>query len=352
MVNEKEKSLIRSKGTIISLADILAKEGAGFVPGGATMYDLAKLLAQHVKAYLKDRTEERLLNFHHELLSGIPSEDQTKFLEQEFSIDSYYSLLNHALQDEEEQKVDVYAKIFKGLQLGLISNEYRLHLIRGIRELKYSDFEFMRRIYINEKYEFKHPGNRINQVKALTVTRDPVKSYSIQTLIRFGFLSESDDKKPPWPTNLLNILVEFLYNPQDLLDEALKKKAEIAKVETFWVFFVCDFIGKDQGVLSQIDKHLGREKIKYIIAFPKQKTFVIKLTPIVALCFGPNGAPIDLVKSLVDIDKKMIIQLIMPGADTDNLLPNKETFDLSTKDEKEIKRLVTFVKNEIEKNFQ
>ena len=134
----------------------------------------------------------------------------------EFFIEDYYSILNHILQDEEDAKIQIYAKIFKGIILDLIPLEYKIHIIKSARELKFSDFELMRRLYINDKYEFKVPGNRTKQIKQLTNTNDPMESHSIQSLIRLGFLLDKDGNDPPWPSKLLKMLVELLYDEKEL----------------------------------------------------------------------------------------------------------------------------------------
>jgi hypothetical protein len=203
MNDEKHRSIERSKKTAVSLSDIMAKEGAGLlIPGGSLAYGAIKTLVKHVRQWRTDKVEDRLFDFHEKMLRGLSGKQKEEFINKEFSIEEYYALLNHVLQDEEDDKTDVYAIIFKALQFGLIPQKYRNHVVRCCRELKYGDFELMRFIYINDKYEYEGPGDRVQQIKLLTASNDPLKAYGIQTLYRLGCLSEIDKNKPLWPTEL------------------------------------------------------------------------------------------------------------------------------------------------------
>lgn len=215
MNKEIEQSLSRSKKSLFKFGDFVAETAASSVPGGAPAFKLSKILVEHAHQFYKDRREQRLIDFHGKVL-----EEDVKYWDsikdKEFSIDEYYSLLNNVIQDEEDSKIEIYAKIFRLIILDKIPEKYRAHIIKSSRELKYLDFELMRIIYINEKYEFRAPGNITIQVRNITQPKAPLETYSIQTLIRFGYLSEGVDNKPPWPTELLKKIVECLYEENDL----------------------------------------------------------------------------------------------------------------------------------------
>lgn len=216
MSGDKERSIARSKRSAVNLVDFLAEGAVGLLPGGVPVYKVGKILWEHAGKFISDRREKRLEEFHRKALSEGDCSYWEEIKEKEFSIDEYYSLLNFVVQDEEEQKVDFYAKLFRLVLLGKIPEEYRTHIIRSARELKFSDIELLRQLYINDKYEFEGPGNRIRQIAELTQPNDPRQLYSIQTLIRFGYLSDKDGTKPPWPTKLLKLLVENLFEESAL----------------------------------------------------------------------------------------------------------------------------------------
>ncbi len=69
----------------------------------------------------------------------------------------------------------------------------------------------MRKLYVVEKQD--QPRNKIRDV---TKPENPIEMFSIQTLIRYGLLRDSEGTMPPWPTDLLKQLLEILYNKNEL----------------------------------------------------------------------------------------------------------------------------------------
>lgn len=344
MAKDKKKSLSRTKRSSISLFDILGAESvSALVPGGGVIYKLSKTLLLHTKKWWEDRRDNRMQDFHKKLLLGIPKNEVDDFLCKKFSIDDYYSLLTHVVQDEENEKTDIYVKIFQALILDLIPIEYKRHIIKSTKDLKFSDFELMRLLYINEKYEFKAPGNKVNQIKSLTNLQDPMRIYSIQTLIRLGYLFDKDGTKPPWPSDLLKFLVELLYEEDALIPEAIGKKEKLSAFERIKIFIACDDIGSFGSVLSNLGDYLFQNKIKNVIAKPSRKSLPLMLAPIIAVCISPNSNPMENINKFLDVNKKCIIQVLLPGATKENLpLEGTKVFDLSF-DERELKRLVKFI---------
>ncbi len=214
---KKEKSIARTKKSTIRLIDAATDAGLSLVPGGAGIYKFGKILVQHALGFYHDRRDERLANFHEKLLENVSTEEKDKIFNTEFSVEDYYSILNQLIHDEEDEKVAIYAKVFQAILLGLIPDDFKIHILKSIRELKYSDFDLMRRIYINEKYEFVAPGNKRSQISRITRPKKPIELHSIQTLIRHGYLYEKDGTKPPWPTELNKFLAEYYTKKSSLL---------------------------------------------------------------------------------------------------------------------------------------
>ncbi|MBI3895235.1 MAG: hypothetical protein HY313_04835 [Acidobacteria bacterium] len=216
MNSDERHSITRSKRSALKLTDFLVGEAAGSFPGGSSLYKVSKVLFDHAKEFIKDRGEKRLKEFHRRIFSEEDRNSWEEIKDKEFSIDEYYSLLNCVVQDEEEQKVIFYAKLFRLLLAGKVPEKYRAHIIRSAREIKYSDLELLRQIYMNEKYECGAPGDRQKQIRKITEPHNSLDQYSIQTLIRFGYLSQKNGTKPPWPTDLLKLLVENLFEESEL----------------------------------------------------------------------------------------------------------------------------------------
>jgi hypothetical protein len=220
-----KKSLLRSKKSIVTLTDVLGKEVLGsLVPGSNLIYEVGKILFQHGKNFYHDHKEERINSFHHALLENTKDEDLKKFLEKPLSLEDYYTFLSNAVLDDEESKVAVYSKMFKALVHGIVPQEYKLHFIKSARELTYSDIELMHKLYI----EYKDKGVIFAEFKKVIDTNDPITNFSIQTLIRLGFLLEKDIEDPTWgeigkkkiePSNLLEVFVKAIYSPEELTSE-------------------------------------------------------------------------------------------------------------------------------------
>ena len=345
----KNKSISRSKKSFLSMADILIESGVSLVPGGSIGYKLIKTLGNHARSWRRDFIAQRLEAFHKKLISGIPPESRDEFLKNQFSMADYYSLLTHVVGDEENEKIEIYAKLLQGLILNVISLEIKLHLIKAVRELKFSDFDFMRQIYISEKYEFKAPGNKSSQIKSLTIPTDPIKYHSVQTLIKLGFLYEKDGTKPPWPTELLKTIVEFLYEEKDLTAEAIGKTAKTAETERLKIFFACDKLDIFSPLLSDIGDRLHQHDIKNIIANPIRKSIPLIVSPIIAVCVYHKGSPIENLKRFVNLEQKTIVQIVLPGTSKEDVpLEHVEIFDFTHQDvEPECNRLIEFVKKQL-----
>ena len=350
----KDKSITRAKKSAISIADILVEAGVDLVPGGGISYKLIKTIGSHISSWWQDHTKQRLEDFHEKLIYGIPLESQEEFLRNKFSIADYYSLLTHVVGDEEDEKVDIYVRLLQGLILGVIPQETKLHLIKAIRELKFSDFDFMRQIYISEKYEFKQPIDKKAQIKLLTLPTDPIKCYAVQTLIRLGFLYEKDGTRPPWPTGLLKMIVELLYEENDLTAEAIGKTAKTAETERLKIFIACDQIGFFGKLLSDIGNKLHQHEINNVIGNPVHKSIPLIITPAIAICVHEYGSPIQNLNKYANLDKKIVIQLLMPGSTAEKLpLKDAEVFDFTQKGiEAETNRLIEFIHKQLKRNTE
>jgi hypothetical protein len=98
-------------------------------------------------------------------------------------------------QDEENAKVDLYARLFQALVSGIISFEYKIHFIKATRELRKFDFDTMRQMYIYDTYELMGFADRSAQLSSLINPTDPLTTVSIDNLTRLGFLWRRND--PP-----------------------------------------------------------------------------------------------------------------------------------------------------------
>jgi len=184
----------------------------------------------------------------------------------------------------------------------------------------------------------------------LTIPTDPIKCHSVQTLIKFGFLYEKDGNKPPWPTNLLRTIVEFLFEENDLTAEAIGKIAKTADTEKLKVFFACDKLDIFSPLLSNIGDRLCQHDIKNVIGDPIRKSIPLIISPIIAVCVYHKGSPIENLNKFVNLEQRKIIQILLPGALKEDVpLEYAEIFDFTHQDiETECNKLIKFVQKQLQ----
>jgi hypothetical protein len=252
------KSIARSKKSVITIAEVLAKEGlTKVVPGGGILYEGAKALFRHGKQYFKDRTENRLEEFHQALLLGKLDEDEfSEFIEKEFEIDDYYAILSSCVQDIENEKVTIYSQLMRSLIERKLEPALRRHFITSCRELSYIDICFLRELYINSKYDLMTVGGTAEQVKKLLSTNDVHKRISIERLTSRAFLEENE----PRLTAIAHEFVNSIYSDEELQPEAIGRQAWTG----IHVVITSFKLGKDEHTLvaTEIQKALWKRQIK------------------------------------------------------------------------------------------
>ncbi len=255
-----KRSLARSKKSAVTVACELAKEGcSAVVPGGGLIFEGVKALVEHGVRFYEDRKVTRIEAFNRAICEGAEVHAE----EIEFDLEDYVHLLSNAVQDEEDEKVDIYSRIFKALVNKAISPKFKKHFLKSSRNLLFSDFEFMRELYIASTYNFKDEAGIDVQIKARTRSNDVIKNLAIQNLIGLGYLYDKDGNKPPYPTELLKILVRTIYAKEELQPESIGK----AIWKDVWLLGCFD-LDKHSTVLGQISGALNKLNIQTAIAVP------------------------------------------------------------------------------------
>jgi hypothetical protein len=222
MENNKSKSLGRNKRTFFTMAKVLAKEGcAAIVPGGGIAFEAVEALVNHAKQFYKDRTETRLYEFHLHLLGEeITEAEQNEFMEKPISLEDYYSLLSAAIQDDEDNKVMLYANLLRNLSKGNISFENRIHILKVVKAMTFEEAEFIRKFYIYNKYDIMPEKGPSVEASSMFDSKTLKGQIMIQNLKAFGIILEISTGKFK-PTQLLNIVVESLYEPDFLKPDSI-----------------------------------------------------------------------------------------------------------------------------------
>lgn len=212
MKNSTSKSIERSKKSFFTISKIIAKEGcSAIIPGGGIAFEAVEILVNHAKQFYKDRTENRLHDFHQHLLGEEISEaENNEFIEKPISLEDYYSLLSAAIQDDEDKKVQLYANLLRSLAKGIITSENRLHIIKAAKEITSEEAEFIRKFYIYNKYDIMPDTGPSVDASSMLKNKSLKNKIIIQNLVRLGFFLETFPENYE-PTQLLFIAVEGLY---------------------------------------------------------------------------------------------------------------------------------------------
>jgi len=132
---------------LIKITEIVGKVGLSAVPIPPLVSEVAKLGLEKIFSYVRQRDEQRILEFYRAFLyrSELPDED---ILNAEIEESNFHALLNACVSDIEEEKTVPYANLTRSIALGRVSPELRRHFILTLRDLSWEELDLLRRIYV------------------------------------------------------------------------------------------------------------------------------------------------------------------------------------------------------------
>lgn len=132
---------------LIKIAEVVGKVGLSAVPIPPLVSEVAKLGLEKIFSYVRQRDEQRILEFYRAFLyrNELPDED---ILEAEIEESNFHALLNACVSDIEEEKTVPYANLTRSIALGRVSPELRRHFILTLRDLSWEELDLLRRIYV------------------------------------------------------------------------------------------------------------------------------------------------------------------------------------------------------------
>jgi len=228
----KKKSLERSKTTSTSLAKTFLSAGINFSFGGMPVYQVAEAGYKHLVKYSQDRNRDRVTDFCKRILEGNLTEDEKKkVLEGEISEHDYYTLLNHVIQDEEDEKTEVYARIYIKLVLGTMESDQKAILLRTVKDLTMYDIKLLRALFI--KSDLRHFNQNvvnatINQMIVEDARTDITRECSITNLERFGLIKHEENitsagRGKQRPSNLSKTILSAIFENNELTEKSYGK---------------------------------------------------------------------------------------------------------------------------------
>lgn len=224
-MSEKLKSLAIIKKGSIKLADILVGTGIAIQagPAGKLTYEISKLLVGYAQEFIKERNDERLNHFHRTLITGDLEEEEVKeFLEKDIDLEEYYTLLRAAIQDDEDQKTYYYAELLRKLALGQVPIEYKLYLMKIVKELTSFEIDLIRKIYIYKKFDLIPNHGPSEQVSSLFSNKSLEMKLATDNLVRVGLLER--EKQELKPTNIMVSAANIFFKSNDLTPASINRE--------------------------------------------------------------------------------------------------------------------------------
>ena len=217
------RQIVQKRNTVMRIGDILLKAGIASSPVGATgvvAWEILQSITQCVLAAKEERDKGRALSFMETLLEGRPNEvDTEEILEHEIDPNDLYTLLRGALQDDEDAKTVYYAELLRKIALGRVQGDYKLYMVKAVRELSSRDSELLGQLYVTDRFNVKpDKGPRI-EPKMLLKGSEVMDRLTNRNLSRLGLLD--GDLNSLKPNSLTLLTAEILFRTSYLRPDAL-----------------------------------------------------------------------------------------------------------------------------------
>jgi hypothetical protein len=213
------KLMGRKINTVVRIGDILLKAGIASSPVGATgvvAWEILQSITQHVLAAKEERDKNRALFFMETLLESRPHEvNAQEILDHEIDPNDLYTLLRGALQDDEDAKTIYYAELLRKIALGMVEEDYKLYMVKAVRELSSRDITLLGKLYVTDRFNImpKKGGGKMKPEMWLRNTK-VMDRLTNRNLIRLGLL---DGDTNNLKSNSLTLLTaEILFRRSDL----------------------------------------------------------------------------------------------------------------------------------------
>jgi hypothetical protein len=215
--------IVQKRNTVMRIGDILLKAGIASSPVGATgvvAWEILQSITQHVLAVKEERDKDRALSFMETLLEGRPNEeDAEEILEHEVDPNDLYTLLRGALQDDEDAKTIHYAELLRKIALGRVQDDYKLYMVKAVRELSSRDIELLGKLYVTDRFNVMPDKGPRMDPKMLLEGTEVMDRLTNRNLSRLGLLD--GDVNSLKPNSLTLLTAEILFRTSDLRPNAL-----------------------------------------------------------------------------------------------------------------------------------
>lgn len=326
----REQSEARAKTSLARIGLVSVKAAVGLFPGGGLAADILESAVEHVLRYREDRMKERFSHFTKCILEGADGEELDQLLDREFEQSDFHAILTALVNDEEDEKSEIYAQTLKALINGEVRQEHRRNVIRTIGMLSWAGLELSRKIYIHSHFAFPtynaFRADLHKQVSQLLECQNTMKLLTIRDLVSQGLLSES------MPTEFLDAVVKTAYAPEQLMPSVIGLSERSPIADILGVYFALFIEEDDTHLITKLSEKLFHAEVKNVIVNPaaarSRPDLLLKQGYVIAICISRSGSPASTVSQLVDLSKKQVAVVLLPGATDDLDIVRAYTLDI------------------------
>jgi len=253
-----------TKNTVFKVGDFIAEAGSSLIPGGTIVYSAIKNMIGIAKDYHEYKAEQKTQQFHTAIFSG---ENRDDFLNKEFNIDYYTTLLKSCLQDIEDEKTDIYGKLLKGLiENPNLNKETKNRMILLVNDLTMNDILLLKKVYIHIKFNINNNAyNKNRDIKNIFNTKDSQIRTSKNRLAYYSLIDIDND----YIDEFIILFLETIFDKNELTPENIGLK-EWRNIKAWIISFrLNDSLHTE--IATKIEHLLYQERISSIIALINEK---------------------------------------------------------------------------------
>ena len=309
MSEKKILSRERALDSSISLAEILGGALIAATSPAAGALALSATLARHAARFYFDRAKERAADLHAKLLAEASSADHDRIMSGRIESEDYFSILNAAILEDESAKMDCYATFLRNHLLGVVPSEYKLRLLKALRDLTQEELQTLRRGYIAATQDMMTAGGTAQQLHELLNPRGDVELAVLESLRRFGFLRVQKNGSYE-PTRLAELAAKLYFAPDELTARSLGRPA--------WsgirAALMSPYLSDHTSLLLHMQQTLASKTIKsdIVSSQPSVLQRIPFTTRTLFLVLDKRGMPKDHLAALSKLNGKVVIKIVLP----------------------------------------
>jgi hypothetical protein len=263
------------KVRFIKVGEIVGKVGLSALPVPSFVSEAAKLGLEKIFSYVRQRDEQRILQFYRAFLYRDDLPDAA-VLDAEIEESNFHALLSACVSDIEEEKTMPYANLTRSIALGQVEPELRRHFILSLKDLSWEELDLLRRIYVVTKYPvIPKRGTDFDVTQLLEYSPSDIsKNLAVTSLKTKGMLeedrisfagksfvtacSDGDDLDPAfydyrvWSDYTCLILQLVDTKVDNSLSETLASSLRAGRINSYSVMIGGDYTGRRDDAFSRL----------------------------------------------------------------------------------------------------